>query len=149
MPRTSSAALVVAAIGPPRLEPPPELSAAASRIWREIVAAAPSGHFKPEDSHLLRAYACAVAAEQKIAGKMAKPRASARLLVEHGRAVRSVILLATRLRLGPRARSTKPRPSGSGRPVSAYETMELPQQTTPNDGNSGNRGGDRWTTARR
>jgi hypothetical protein len=150
MPRVSSAALSVVAIGPARLEPPTGLAADAAKIWREIVAAAPQGHFRAEDAHLLAAYAVAVAVEQRIAAKLAKPRAPARLLVEHGRAVRSVVLLATKLRLGPRARHpTKTRP-GNGRssPPSAYDSMVLPQTTAPDDDGDDDNNNDRnqrWT----
>jgi hypothetical protein len=148
MSRPSAASLAVVAIGPGRLEPPAEIGADAAKVWRQIVAAAPSGHFKPEDADLLGAYSAAVAVERRIAAKMAKPRAPARLLVEHGRAVRSVVLLATKLRLGPRARHpTKTRPSGSrASPPSAYDTMILPPATTaPDDDGDDNNGDRRWS----
>jgi hypothetical protein len=148
MPRVSTAALSVVAIGAARLEPPPEIGAAEAKIWRQIVAAAPQGHFHGEDVHLLRSYCSAVAVEQRIAAKLGKPRAPARLLVEHGRAVRSVVLLATKLRLGPRARApTKQRPgNGSARTPSAYDSMTLPPATAADDDGDDNGGGDRrWS----
>jgi phage terminase small subunit len=149
MPRTSAAALSVIAIGPGRLDPPPDIAAEAAKVWRHIVGAAPVGHFKPEDCDLLAAYCSAVAVERRIAGKMAKAKAPARLIVEHARIVRSVVLLAMRLRLGPRARHpTKTRPSGSGaaQMPSAYDSMTLPPATAADDDGDDDGNGDRrWS----
>ena len=144
----SAASLAIVAIGPARLEPPAEIGADAAKVWREIVAAAPATHFQAEDRHLLGAYACAVAVERRIAGKLAKPRAPARLIVEHARVVRTIIGLSARLRLGPRGRHpTKTRPSGSrASPPSAYDSMVLPQTTAPDDDDDSSNNGDRrWS----
>jgi hypothetical protein len=130
MPRRSAASLTIAAIGPRKVEPPPELGEGS--IEREIInttiAAVPAGHFATEDVPLLCAYARAASLDRRaseelqisaVAGAIPSP-----WLQVYSTAVRSVALLSTRLRIGPRSRShdTRKAKARGGTP-NYYETM--------------------------
>jgi phage terminase small subunit len=131
LPRRSTASLSVAAFtpGPRRLEPPADLQGADREIFVQIVASLPASHFLPEDVPLLRAYCTTVALAKQAASELqicpVVGSAPSPWLKVHSSLIRSLAQLTTRLRLGPRSRSTNQRSAKSGRTPSAYETLGL------------------------
>jgi hypothetical protein len=133
----SRASLTVYPGGRRVLEPPPELSAGSieCEIFKVTVAAVPPDHFTAEDVTLLAEYARTAALARRsseelavsaVAGSMPSP-----WLAVHASAVRSVALLSTRLRIGPRSRSHNVRKAKPGAPPSYYDTMVIPVDPRP------------------
>jgi hypothetical protein len=119
------------------LEPPPDLSAGSieCEIFKATVAAVPPDHFTAEDVTLLAEYARTAALARRaseelavsaVAGSMPSP-----WLAVHASAVRSVALLSTRLRLGPRSRTHNVRKAKPGAPPSYYDTMTIAADPRP------------------
>lgn len=131
MPRRSAASLSIVAIGPRKLEAPPELGEGS--IEREIfmgtVASVAADHFAAEDLALLCAYSRACALERRASEELAAcavvgDRPSPWLDV-HASAVRAMSTLTIRLRLGPRSRSHHTRTAKPGPAPSYYEQMGI------------------------
>ena len=124
----STASLTIAVIGLRRLDPPVEFAGGSleGRIFVETVMSVPADHFAPEDRALLaecrRAAALAQRASEELAAGAVVGSMPSPWLAVHGSAVRSVALLSTRLRLGPRSRSHYTR---KGKPVSAPSYYDL------------------------
>jgi phage terminase small subunit len=132
MPRRSQASLTLVHLtaGPLRLKPPCGLGGVEAQIFRETVASVPPEHFQAEDLPLLEAYSRAAALERRAAEELQSCAVvggqPSPWLAVHASAVRSLAALATKLRLGPRARNPSNRRSAkSGASPSYYETMDL------------------------
>ena len=133
MPRRSAASLTILTSGPRRLEPPPELRGTEADVFRQTVASMAADHFQGEDILLLAAYCRAAALERRAAeelqigavvGSMPSP-----WLAVHASAVRSMATLATKLRIGPRARNPANRRAAKAGPAPSY----YDQMTTEQD----------------
>jgi hypothetical protein len=139
MPRKSAASLALMPLVPDdgrrqRLKPPHDLVGKGRELWIALVAACPPEHFIESDAPLLRQYVCMIDLAEHAAGAL---QASGpitddgqRWFSVHQRAVRSMAVLAMRLRLTPAARSTardSGRRAASMGPVSYYEKMRLQQ----------------------
>jgi phage terminase small subunit len=135
MPRQSAAALALAFPGnisgePERIRPPSELEGPAREVFVRLVAAAKPGHFQAIDAPLLATFCRAAAMERTSSAAISEAPSAAPppLLKVHEQAVRTLYLLAQRLRLSPQSRqpnisrgsATKP-----AAPLSAYERMAL------------------------
>jgi phage terminase small subunit len=135
MPRQSAAAAALVFPGnvsgePERIRPPPELDGPAREVFVRLVAAAKPGHFQEIDSPLLAAYCRAAVVERESSAAISKAPAAAPppLLKVYEQSVRTLYLLAQRLRLSPQSRqpnvsrgsATKP-----SAPLSVYEMMAL------------------------
>jgi phage terminase small subunit len=112
MPRKSAAALATPAIGgQPVLRPRQDAPEAVQRLFREVVALAPAGHFQAADGFLLERYAAALllarqaSAELEAGGAVMDGKPSPWLTVLE-KADRAVVALSGRLRLAPQARDT-------------------------------------------
>jgi phage terminase small subunit len=118
------------------LEPPPELKdgTAERALFVQVAASVPDGHFAPEDVGLLAEYArTATLARYASEELLANPVIGTTVnpwLGTHSKAVRQMMMLATRLRLGPRSRSQNTR---KGKPVSAPSWYDLNPVSTPKD----------------
>jgi phage terminase small subunit len=92
------------------VRPPPDLDATEHRIFVDLVAAVPGNHFRAGDLPLLVQYCRAVAmaeravAELRAGGPVVDGKVNPWTIV-HTRAARTMVLLATRLRLSPSSRS--------------------------------------------
>jgi phage terminase small subunit len=135
MPRKSAASLSVVRVDgrPNRLSPPDDLDADPRRLWVELVGANRPQHFKASDAPLLRQYceqivlAERAAHEMQAAGGPVLPdgRMSPWFAVQQ-RAVRTMGVLANRLRLAPSARggAKEAGRAAAGHQPSYYERME-------------------------
>jgi len=112
-----------------RLQPPPHLGHAATRIFRSLVASVPAAQFKPSDLSLV----CRWCEWTAIADRAAAEIATGELVDEHGRpspwiaiaerASKQLVALSLRLRLGPQSRASKaPKTEAPGQ-QSYYERM--------------------------
>ena len=112
-----------------RLQPPPHLGHAATRIFRSLVASVPAAQFKPSDLSLV----CRWCEWTAIADRAAAEIATGELVDEHGRpspwiaiaerASKQLVALSLRLRLGPQSRANKaPKTEAPGQ-QSYYERM--------------------------
>jgi len=90
------------AAGKPRVQPPSWLSVAEKALFLEIVGASDPRHFVKTDLPLLITYIQAVLLVKKLAPKTKSPDAAA--VASWERAVRTMAMLSTRLRLAPQAR---------------------------------------------
>jgi phage terminase small subunit len=113
MPRKSAAASAFPSVHAgviPR--PPAGLSPAAAAIFRELVAAAPRGHFRASDVPVIEVYATAVAqtrqAERELAqgGPVTAGGKTSPWLRVRNDAAKVIASLSMRLRLCPQARET-------------------------------------------
>jgi phage terminase small subunit len=131
VPRPNQFSLTVAHSGPGarRLEPPLELGdGIESEIWRATVAAVPASHFALEDRPLLAAYCRAAALERRASEELMVAAvvngAPSPWLAVAAITVQTMLRLATRLRLGPRAREpANRRRAKPGPPPSVYDEM--------------------------
>jgi phage terminase small subunit len=109
VPRASKAALTIAHVGPRHLEPPSELGEVEAAIFRQTVASVATNHFAAEDLTLLCAYARTAALERHAAEELAIEATvgsqPSPWLAVHASAVRSLMALSVRLRIGPRSRA--------------------------------------------
>jgi hypothetical protein len=128
MPRKSATAANLAIIPgtpPPRLRPPPELSAIERKIFNDIVNNTKPQHFQPSDMVLLTAYCRAAALERSSAKALnagtGKDKKEA--LSRWTQAGKQMVMLSLRLRLSPQARqpNNPSRPQGPQRPPSYYD----------------------------
>jgi len=112
-----------------RLQPPPHLGPAATRVFRDLVARVPAGQFKPSDISLVCRWAEWTAVADRAAAEMATSdlvtadgRPSPWIAI-HERASKQLVALALRLRLGPQSRASKaPKTEVPGQ-QSYYERM--------------------------
>jgi hypothetical protein len=139
MPREpkSALALIHASPGARRLDPPPEFTEGSieCELFRHLVASVPFEHFTAEDMPLLTAFARAAALERRsgeelLAAAVMGDRPSPWLAV-HGEATRAMAALATKLRIGPKARrpNDSRRVAKPGAAPSYYETMRRERET--------------------
>jgi hypothetical protein len=133
VPRKSSAALGVVPIGAPRrarLVPSEAASPEVLQVFREILAAAPQGHFSQGDEHLIESFAQAVVLARKASaelserGPVIEGRTSPWIVVlekQH----RAISAISARLRLSPqhRADSRSAGRRADGPRPSVYEVM--------------------------
>ena len=112
-----------------RLEAPPHLGPAATRIFRDLVLRVPAGQFKPSDLSLV----CRWAEWTAVADRAAAEMATSDLVTADGRpspwiaiaerASKQLVALSLRLRLGPQSRASKaPKTEAPGQ-QSYYERM--------------------------
>ena len=125
--RQSVAERAVIPIAPlaPRLQPPADLGAEETALFRQLVASCPSDHFVESDQPLLTAYVIAICLSRRAAAKLAEDPS---LATVWERSTRMLATLATRLRLAPQARvspKTLARRAAAHRP-SAYDFLEDP-----------------------
>jgi phage terminase small subunit len=131
MPRQSFAAISLGSLTAPghRLEPPPEMGGIERKIFLETVAAVDFGHFERADMPLLVAFCNAVAQEQRAAVElmisMVQDGAPSPWVAVHASAVRSMVALAEKLRLSPKARKANNQRARSRRNPSVYDMMDL------------------------
>lgn len=121
MPRLSSAALGIIPPAALELPPPAHLNEAEKAVFRDIVASADSGHFRPEDRELLALYCVQVVESRRLA---ARKRRSSEQLRELRETTKLLMALATKLRLGPKSRAPDHRraaSAGSRLPPSYYD----------------------------
>ena len=107
-----------------RITPPPDLSAAETKLFREIVAASHPEHFSPVDVHLLASYVQAILASRRCNRGMHK---DPKLVTVWERATRVQAQLATKLRLSPNSRmdaKSAGRRARNNIPPSAYEHLD-------------------------
>jgi phage terminase small subunit len=122
-----------------RLQPPPHLGPAATRVFRDLVLRVPAGQFKPSDLSLV----CRWCEWTAVADRAAAEMATGELVDEHGqpspwiaiaeRASKQLVALALRLRLGPQSRASKAPKSEPVASLSYYEQMML--EDDDGDGN--------------
>jgi phage terminase small subunit len=131
MPRTSSAALTAVPFrGDPdrdRLEPPASLGGVARETFVTVVGGTEPGHFHLSDLPLLCRYCEAVSLAKRCEEELArtltvrgKPSPYVEILAS---AVRSIDLMATKLRLSPRARVASARSPRQQGPMSYYDRI--------------------------
>jgi phage terminase small subunit len=136
MPRQSFAAVSLGSLTAPghRLEPPPEMSGNERKIFLETVAAVDFGHFERADMPLLVAFCNAAAQEQRAAAElmvaMVQDGAPSPWLAVHSSAVRSMVALAEKLRLSPKARKANNQRARSKASPSVYDMMDLRRDAT-------------------
>jgi phage terminase small subunit len=130
MSRRSTASLTIAHLtpGPHRLAAPPELAGVEAEVFRSTVAAVSPSHFTGEDMPLLAAYCRACALERRASEELAVAATVGATpspwLAVHASAVRTLALLSTRLRIGPRSRDpSNRRPAKTGASPSYYDQM--------------------------
>ena len=114
-----------------RLQPPPHLGHAATRIFRSLVASVPAAQFKPSDLSLV----CRWCEWTAIADRAAAEIATGELVDEHGRpspwiaiaerASKQLVALSLRLRLGPQSRADKAPKTQPADQLSYYDQMTL------------------------
>jgi len=114
-----------------RLEAPPHLGPAATRIFRDLVLRVPAGQFKPSDLSLVCRWAEWTAVADRAAAEMATGALvtpdglPSPWIVIHERATKQLIALALRLRLGPQSRADKAPKTQAAKDLSYYERMAL------------------------
>lgn len=115
MPRRSADDLVnriVIDVRRERLAAPDDITAAARRVWDELVQSLAPDHFAPSDAPLLRSYCEATAmadraaAELSESGPVVDGKPSPWLIVQE-KAQRAQIALSARLRLSPQSRFSR------------------------------------------
>jgi hypothetical protein len=135
--RRSQAELAAVSRIPPhdRLAPPSELNAQESAIFRLTVAAS-GDRFRPEDLPFLCAYSRCVVLERQTSEELTAARASGEMLSQrlaaYSCAVKSMLALGARLRLGPLARVSHNR-RAPGKPSGGVSYYELMQQGGDDD----------------
>jgi hypothetical protein len=111
MPHSRASLLTILPGGRRVLDPPPELreGTVERAIFVQVAASVPDGHFAPEDVGLLAEYSrVATLARYASEELLANPVIGTTVnpwLGTHSKAVRQMMTLATRLRIGPRSRS--------------------------------------------
>jgi phage terminase small subunit len=131
MPRQSAASLTTVPFrgGKDRLEPPASLGGAARETFVTVVGGVEPGHFQRSDLPLLIRYCEAVSLAQRAEEELAKTllvRGKPSPFVEiHSKAVRSMDLLASKLRLSPRARVASARSPKQQLRMSYYDRQAL------------------------
>jgi phage terminase small subunit len=129
MPRVSSAALATVPYGGDfsRLDPPAELAGVARETFVTVTRGSEPGHFVPSDLPLLVRYCAAMSLAKRAEEELAKGllvRGKASPYVEIlASLTRSVDLLATKLRLSPRARVASARSPQAQPSPSYYDRM--------------------------
>jgi hypothetical protein len=131
MPRKSAAALEISAgppLAPPRLQPPAGLASDERELFLDIVLGANPEHFQGADVPLLAAYVRACVLEQVAAAEIKRLMGDAprSLLDTYARVVKTMYLLAMRLRLSPQARAphlNAERHTKAPPPVSVYDRI--------------------------
>jgi phage terminase small subunit len=98
------------------------------QIWTEVVSGADSEHFQASDAPLLAAYCRAAALERRAAEELAVSAvahgAPSPWLAVHKSAVHSLMEVAVKLRLTPKARTPGQRAGKRGPPPSYYDMMD-------------------------
>jgi phage terminase small subunit len=129
MPRQSAAALTTVPFRSSldRLEPPASLSGIARETFVTVVGGTEPGHFHPSDLPLLVRYCESASLAQRAAEELAKTlvmrgRPSPYIEV-HASAVRSMDLMATKLRISPRARVASARSPKQQAALSYYDRI--------------------------
>ena len=133
MPRLSSAALGVVSAYAVELAPPAHLNEAEKAVFRDIVASADSGHFRPEDRELLGLYSVHTIEARRLAVRKRRSPDDLRGLRE---TTKLLMTLATKLRIGPKSRAPDHRraaSAGSRSPPSYYDRMNLERQQREED----------------
>jgi hypothetical protein len=107
-------------------------------VFRQTVAAVPEGHFAPEDTVLLAAFARSAALERRASEELQIAAVSGRSpspwVAVHTAAVNSLVRLSGRLRLGPRGRDpANRRRARTGAQPSYYDQMAITGAHTPSD----------------
>jgi hypothetical protein len=135
MPRQSADAAALVFSGavsgqPERIRPPAELEGPARDVCVGLLAAAKPGHFQQIDSALLAAFCRAAVMEREVSAAISRAPAAAPppLLKVHAQSVRTLYLLAQRLRLSPQSRQPNVSRGSATKPaaaMSAYERMAL------------------------
>jgi phage terminase small subunit len=121
MPRISAASLGVVPSYAVELPPPAHLNEGEKAVFRDIVAAADSGHFRSEDRELLGLYCVHVVEARRMAGRN---RRSPEHLRELRETTKLLMSLSVKLRLGPKSRAPDHRraaSAGSRSPPSYYD----------------------------
>ena len=133
MPRLSSAALGVVPAYAPELPPPAHLNDAEKAVFRDIVASADSGHFRPEDRELLGLYCIHTVEARRLADRKRRSPEQKRELRE---TTKLLMALGTKLRLGPKSRAPDHRraaSAGSRSPPSYYDQLALERRLREED----------------
>jgi hypothetical protein len=123
----SRASLTVLPGGRRVLEPPAEFTEGSIErsIFLETALSVPADHFAAEDFVLLSEYSRTAALARRATEELAVSAVAGAIpspwLAVHASAVRSMALLSTRLRLGPRSRSHNVRKSKLTAPPSYYD----------------------------
>jgi phage terminase small subunit len=130
MPRRSAAALTTVPSfrgSLDRLEPPASLGGVARETFVTVVGGTEPGHFHPSDLPLLVRYCESVSLAKRAEEELAKTllvRGKPSPFVEiHSKAVRSMDVLATKLRLSPRARVASARSPQQQAALSYYDRI--------------------------
>jgi len=115
---------------PSRLQPPGHLTGRERAMFCDLVNAADPRHFRPTDMPLLLAYCqqCCVNEEafemmSRTGGPILQDGSTNPWLAAQTRAIRSMTVLATRLRLSPQSRMNQKQTSRSGPLPSYYEQI--------------------------
>ena len=117
------------------LEPPSEFAEGSIErsIFADTALSVPDDHFAPEDRVLLAEYcrsaALAKRASEELAASAVNGSMPSPWLAVHASAVRSVALLSTRLRLGPRSRSHNVRKTKLSSPPSYYDLHPIGEES--------------------
>jgi hypothetical protein len=120
--RKSAASIGVGPVGgPPRLEPPPSLSAAERAVFANLISSTNADHFVASDLPVLVVYCRAIVMEQLAATRLRKAPDSKWLAVWE-RAARTITTLSAKLRLCPQSRRQYARP---GPPPGRKEPWEF------------------------
>lgn len=108
MPRKPAAAYAVPSPDgtPPRLQPPPSLSARERAVFDELVDAVDRKHFRLGDRPLLVGYSRAICFESYAAAALAKDPTDTKMMALWEKSSRSMVALSMRLRLSPQSRQT-------------------------------------------
>jgi P27 family predicted phage terminase small subunit len=115
-------------LSPQRLKPPPDLSGPEKEIFVAVVGALSKDHFIPSDLPLIIEYCTAVAQCREAAHRLLEEgpvtgRHVSPWLVVQEKSTRTMLALATRLRLSPQSRArTKVVPTA---PISYYDKMRM------------------------
>jgi phage terminase small subunit len=113
-----------------RPEPPPALTPAQAKVWRKVVQAMPANWFRPEMLELLEAYSVLVDRWRGVRADVNAMQASGVIGEKFYKAVRqetnmgrSVMVMATKLRLTPRTvyDKTKKKPVALRKPWEPVE----------------------------
>lgn len=134
MPRTPASAIGFPTGTPGRLQVPRELAGRAKEVFLDTVSACKPAHFEPQDTPILVEFCRATALADEAAAALATEgavidgKASPWVGIQ-ATAQKTMTTLATKLRLGPTARTSNPPSRGPGGrptpPPSYYDRMEL------------------------